>query len=413
MQAFAAKLVMACAALAATLGACITPARGGDAAGLQPANVPALFRFELDDGTTITGALQRITANELSIVAEGSARTLPLSSVRRVERAPSGRSPAQQGRAWLTMTDGTTLVGDDFSWAGGLGLLLRADGQVELPMDRVRTIDWRSPNPEAANNPAAAGGPGEWLASIPETTESDLVVIRKGNAFEFVECAIAAVSADAVSVVLDEEKIPVKRSKVVGLHWLRAAGPKESARFVIDLTAGRLRADTVEWNPEGLVLDGAVKLSAAMLERIDFAAGRTVALATLTPERLDVEPYFGGLAKIEGLAGFFAPRAVPADAEFPRPGLVIRPRTVAVWRLPANSRRFRTVIEPAGRVGGEPAVVVVAIDDREAFRRQIDASAAVPIDLDLSGARRLSLSVDFAPAGGSGAVRLTEPVIEK
>jgi hypothetical protein len=37
----------------------------------------------------------------------------------------------------------------------------------------------------------------------------------------------------------------------------------------------------------------------------------------------------------------------------------------------------------------------------------------VPIDLDLSGARRLSLSVDFAPAGGSGAVRLTEPVIEK
>ena len=92
---------------------------------------------------------------------------------------------------------------------------------------------------------------------------------------------------------------------------------------------------------------------------------------------------------------------------------MIRPRTEAVYRLPANSRRFRTTVEPAGQGIVESALVVVAIDGREVFRQQIDASAAVPVDLDLVGARRLSLVVDFGPAGGAGAVRLREPTIEK
>jgi hypothetical protein len=68
----------------------------------------------------------------------------------------------------------------------------------------------------------------------------------------------------------------------------------------------------------------------------------------------------------------------------------------------------------------------VAVDDRELFRRQIDAAASatgegeaggsngIPLDVDLAGGRRLTLTVDFGGAGGiGGAVLFSDPVIER
>jgi hypothetical protein len=75
-------------------------------------------------------------------------------------------------------------------------------------------------------------------------------------------------------------------------------------------------------------------------------------------------------------------------------------------------------------------VVAVAVDDREVFRQQIDAAAGsseatagkapqaaaagIPIDVDLTSGRRLTVTVDFVPSGGiGGAVRFGSPVIER
>jgi hypothetical protein len=130
------------------------------------------------------------------------------------------------------------------------------------------------------------------------------------------------------------------------------------------------------------------------------------------------------------------------QGEWRKPGLVMRPRTVAVWRLPTDGRRFRTVVSPAaGRQAAGGAVVVLAVDDREVFRRQIDAATMIeepgesgagreqrtaggggdvpatpgtPIDLDISGGRRLVVTIDFCgPGGTNAAIRFTDPVIEK
>ena len=116
----------------------------------------------------------------------------------------------------------------------------------------------------------------------------------------------------------------------------------------------------------------------------------------------------------------------------------MRPRTVAVWRLPADGRRFRAVVSPAaGRQAAGGAMVALAVDDREVFRRQIDATTmddgttidgkmidgkmidgkvidGKVIDLDISGGRRLVVTVDFCgPGGTNAAIRFTDPVIEK
>lgn len=44
-----------------------------------------------------------------------------------------------------------------------------------------------------------------------------------------------------------------------------------------------------------LVIDGEIRLPASMFSAVDYAAGRIVTLASLTPDQVSVEPWFGGL----------------------------------------------------------------------------------------------------------------------
>jgi len=386
------------------------------AACLVAAPVPAAegvaVRVEIDDGTAEEGRLVEIGAESLQVAdAGGTTRSISLERVRTVERRddlPGGPSAAAESRVRVVLTVGTSLAGDDFAWGGATATLDGPAGRVELPLARVRAVEWRA---------EGAAASASWLDAVPEKIASDLVVIGKPDGFEFVECAISTISPDTVTVVLDDETIPVKRSKVVGLRWLRADAVVPVGRTTVDIDGGSLRADAVVWTTAGLVLDGGAAdrktlVGAAALKRIDYAAGRTTLLSGVAPERLDVEPFFGALARIEGLAAAFAPRPVVADARHEKPGLVVRPRTVAVWRIPPGSRRFRTAVSHAAGAG--PAVVTITVDDRRVFEQAVSGAEAVPVVLDVSGGRRLGITVDFGPAGAlAGAVRFEEPAIEQ
>jgi hypothetical protein len=247
---------------------------------------------------------------------------------------------------------------------------------------------------------------------LPESPETDLLVVGKqdeaAERLEVVECAIAAVTADAVTVVLEDERIPVKRTKVVGMWFLRPDAPAGGTRVEVD--GGSLAANAVSWTPAGLVVDEVVRMPATMLRSVDYAAGRTVLLRSLRPERSETEPFFGAVGAMEELRPYFGPRFVGAGAGT----LLLRPRSRVVWRVPTDARRFRTAVavEPGQRAPGD--VLSVLLDDREVFRRPIDESVATPVDIDVSGGRRLVIVVDFPAAGGlGGPLRLTAPVFEK
>jgi hypothetical protein len=418
----------------------------------DPAFAPLPVEVEQGDGTVTAGRLERIDAAGVQLVdvagGSGGSQSLPGDRVRAVRRtAAQPEGAAGRPKVMLTLIDGSTLSGDDFTWDGKQpAALIRPEGRIELPAGRVRSIAWRQEGVAGDASP-------QWQGAIPEGVEKDLVVVGTDANHEFVECAITGVSADTVTVVLEEETIPVKRSKVIGLQWLRgepAAAANGAGRALVAVSGGGVRASRVEWSADGLVVDGEIRLPAAMFIGVDYAAGRLVRLASLTAEKVDVEPWFGGLTRTAGrndaLAAFFAPRTiVPAggdaapvaaggkrgDAAPATPGIIMRPRTVAVWRLPPDSRRFRTVVAAAaGPQAADATVVSVAVDDREVFRRQIDGGAAaagddrapaleppgegVPIDVDLASGRRLTVTVDVGPGGGiGGAVRFTDPVIER
>jgi hypothetical protein len=92
----------------------------------------------------------------------------------------------------------------------------------------------------------------------------------------------------------------------------------------------------------------------------------------------------------------------------------MRPRSNVVWRVPADARRFRTAVAAApGKLPGG-VLVTVRLDDRDVFQRRIDDAAESPVDVDVSGGRRLAIKVEFPAGGGMGCpLRFADPVFEK
>jgi hypothetical protein len=397
----------------------------GAAADGQPVTVrPLTVRIEGTDTAavrSVSGTLASISATAIRLTGTEPGE-LPLRDVRRLEVVASA-PPAVLPAVVVQLVGGGRLSGTGFTVNdggvndGGVAAddavtIRRGDaGAGRLPLDLVALAFWPRPGEDAAA-PA-------WLAAVPERPESDLVIVRKDDAFECVECAIVKVNDDTVTVLLDGERIPVARDRVAGLKWLRPAAAPASGTLV-EVAGGSLAVSAVAWSPDGLVLDlpGRVTLPADWLEAIDYAAGRTVRLVDLPAESTVVEPFVPGLTAVEELRGFFAPRFVTAAGAANEPSgmaaLLVRPRTAVTWRVPGDSRRFQASIRPVDS-GTTHTSVRIALDDREVFRHDpSEAATAEPerISLDVSGARRLTLTVEAA-AGIGGPVRLEQPVFEK
>lgn len=413
-------LAVAVAAIGATLPA-VRPATAAEA--VAPSAGLAV-ELELTEGTSLAGELVAVTADEVRLLVDGAARTVAAGSVRRLIRTQANTPAVDRGPVTIIGVDGARLTGDLFVWQGETAILERREGSVSMPLDRVRTVVMRpQTGAEGETEPA-------WLEALPAEPTSDIVAVARGDGFELVECAIVEVAAETVTVLLDGERIPVKAGKVLGLSWVRPVDPAAGSGAQVIVTGGRLTAQRVEWSPEQLVLDGRLRLPGGMLAAIDYAAGRTVSMATLTAERVNVEPFFAALA-VDGMKPFFAPRPVrgpgdPAADPTVKSSLLMRPRTVAVWRVPAGSRRFRGTLRRSGQASGSVAVRVL-LDDTPAFAERLsdartgpdaDPDAAVadrglPLDIDVSTARRLTIEVDFVPGDFGCPVRFDRAVFER
>jgi hypothetical protein len=375
---------------------------------------PPVVTVERVVGAPLTGPLLAVEGGVVRIDAAGGVEAVPVDAIRRLDRGPHDATRGEG--VGVTLTDGSRLTGDRFTWDGDGAALFSGEGRATLPRDQVRLVEWPA---------AAAEAVTPWSDLIPEPLDSDVVVVGTPGSFECVACAIAAVGGDTVTVLLDGETIPVRRDKVAGVRWLRDEG--RTGPISVTTTVGRLTATSITWTPAALVLDDTVRMPADWLRAIDYATGRTVSLAALSPERVEIEPFFAGLADVQGFDAFFAPRPVGDDVRSGAPaGIVVRPRTRAVWRVPADARRFRAVVLPAARAVGEMAtdagVVSIVIDGTTVLREAVvyrggDEAGhpeARPISVELTAARRLEILVDFPEAGGmGGAVLVGTPVFDK
>jgi hypothetical protein len=159
---------------------------------------------------------------------------------------------------------------------------------------------------------------------------------------------------------------------------------------------------TLQWTtPTGL----SVAQTADKSVRIDFSGGKVMYLSDMKPVDVRWTPYFAAGLPPPAVAQFYGPRydrnfdggPLQLDGTSYRKGLALHSRTEIVYRVPERFTRFRAIagIDDAVRPGGKVRLVIRG-DDRQLLDVSLSgADAARPIDLDLTGVRRLTIVVDF------------------
>ena len=404
-------------------------------AGVAPAAETSVV-VTLSTGGSLTGQLVSLDSKQLQLDAAGNdqaesaspeRQAIDIGGVRRIVMKPQA---ASEGQAVVGLSDGSRIAGDVTSITAAEARLVVAGAGLTLATERLHWIAW--PDPQSLT-PAA-----DWLADLPTPAGGDLVVIRRDQGWQFIECAISEITAEEVVVLLEGETIPVKRTKLAGLCWLRSetkpgATPEPAVNdILLGLPGGSLRcrrisrpASQADWTIELGTLAGkaaTVSLPAIAVHSIDYAFGRQIDLTSRPPLSTSVEPYFTDLADDDTLRSYFHPRVVTQpvsdrDQADSVPGLLVRPRTEIIWGLPPDSRRLQMRLLPANTAAISPAVIRIDVDGEERLQATIgratttDGHPGLPVNLDIHGGRKLRLLVDFAKPASADAVSTAVPLL--
>jgi hypothetical protein len=360
------------------------------------------FEARTIGGKTHAGAIAGLGEKQLTLGTSAGRVELDRSQLASLAQIGAPRSP-DTAQVWIELVDGSSVLARQCTVAAGRAkLLLAGERTVELPTSAIATVRFHAPS---------AALDAEWTRVLDARPNADLLLVRKGDALDYHKGAIGDVTQAEVQFEVDGERLPVKRSKLGGLAYYHAPGARlpEAVCRITDGSGSR-------WSARSVRLDGklhwitpaGVEVSddLAGVARIDFASDRIVYLSDLKPESSAWTPYFLLDKELPLLNQYYSPRQDhSADAqplrlggEEYRKGLALFSRTVVVYRLPDQFHRFKALAGIDDRVHPRGSVhLVIRGDQRVLFEADVTGTDLPrPLDLDVTGVRRLSILVDFA-----------------
>jgi hypothetical protein len=372
-------------------------------ASLAAAALPAV-QVQTLSGEDAKGTLVELGPQRITL--DSGMKRVTLETEQVVALSPVDAPPATAGEpaAWVDLLDGSSLVAASVASSGGVTHVGLTGGRnVELPSRQVVAVRLR---------PHADATAAEWARLQESETASDVLVVRKGDSLDFHRGILREIGPAAVRFEVDGEMLPVKREKVFGVIICQAAA-RNLPRPVCHLVEGNgstwvastigLEGEQVQWTtPLGL----AVKRPLGELAKIDFSQGKIVYLSDLKPESVEWTPYIAAGKPIASWSEFFRPRNDQSLRSGPlelagkpyKKGLALHSRTTMVYRLPGRFHRFKAVagIDDRFRPRGSVRLVIRG-DDQVLARLAVAGTDEQPqtIDVDLSGARRLTILADF------------------
>ncbi len=355
------------------------------------------------DGASVAGTLVEMDSQRL--VLQGPAGRSPWEIGKLTQVAVKGSTSASAGSppVLIELVDGSTLAAASYLADKSHARVRLVGGQdVELAGQDVKSVRFLE---------ATEATSGPWARIVKEETESDILVVKKGESIDYHKGVLGSVSADAVEFQLDGERLPVKRAKVFGLVYRRPPGREipEPMGFAVDASGSTwairsiaLAGEQLQWTTP---LGTKVSRPATSVALLDFSRGKVVYLSDLKPESVEWVPYFSSGREPPTQVALFAPRSdrslesgpLQLDRKRYAKGLAIHSRTTMVYRLPERYRRFSAVvgIDDAVRPQGNVRLVIRG-DDRVLCAMAVAGTDPPrPVDLDVAGIRRLSILVDF------------------
>jgi hypothetical protein len=364
----------------------------------------------------VTGRLVRLAADGTAELAAG-AKTVTVRDAYSLHQRDVPRPPLPRGPLLVTTT------GDRIP-----GRLLGGDGQALRfrPAFAPDEAEWKVPFSSAAvvwlTRPPADTplDPGRyaWLA---DNRRRDVLLLRNGDTLRgsldsFIDFAsffgltIGGVKFKPESG--DLRTIPTGQLAAVAFNPSLARTRKPKGPFVglvlgdgtrLDVTGPTVDKDVLR----GKALFGAdVEVPLAEVVALDVFQGKATYLSDLKPAKAEQAGFLGPAwpwaADRSAHGGPLRLITAAGDATFDK-GLGTHPKTTLVYTLGGKYRRFEAVVglDPATGQHGR-ADVRVRLDGKEqdlAELRSLAAGPAVPVRLDVTGVKELTLVIDFGPTG--------------
>jgi hypothetical protein len=374
------------------------------------------------DASSVTGELRAWSRDEV-VIADAD-KEVRLATEKLVSmRWPSPASlnaDKESDQGVVELTDGTLLPIHDFQATKSvakLGIQVPPPADqttLPLPVREVLAVRLQKFGPALEE---------QWEQIRSQDLASDVLVLlsRDGKNLNEAEGILGDISTTKIQIEYDGELMRVDRAKVAGwIYFRKKPTTQPEPRCIIHGRTG-LRGAVSDVRLTGQTLhvttSGGTKLiwPLADIHFADFSAGKIAYLSDLAPASERWTPLVGlspgaesaakyGRVRIDQSA-FGGPLTLLVDGsdrsargvKFFNRGVAIRSRTELVYRLPSGFKQFVALagIEPATSSTGDVRLLIYA-DDRSLFDADVHGDQAPrEIKLDIAGARRLKIIVDF------------------
>jgi len=363
---------------------------------------PPEFEVRTITGQTLTGTLESLDAKQVTLGTADGPVKLQVAAL--MEIAPKEKAtPAEdETGVWIELVDGSKLVGRAYTVSKRKARITLVGGRtLDVPVSGVANVRLQT---------VSAGVEAEWSQILDMELTKDLLVLRKDDVVDYHKGHLEDVDDAVVKFDLDGDVLPIKRSKILGLRYYHPPNGNlpEAVCLLSDATGSQwwvhelTLSGELQWTtPGGLEMTRPL----AEVTKIDFSGGKIVFLSDLKPESVDYTPYFGTSKDLPVLGQFFGPRMDTnlesgplklGNKEYGK-GLALHSRTKMVYRLPDRFRRLKAVvgIDDGVRPHGDVQLVIRGDDQVLLDEKLTGTDPPKPIDLDVTGVRRITILVDF------------------
>ncbi|HTQ39958.1 MAG TPA: NPCBM/NEW2 domain-containing protein [Pirellulales bacterium] len=370
------------------------------------------------DGGVTKGELQQLSTDGIELKTENGDAKLPLSQVLNVVPQSMVPPAVEKPAAWIELIDGSKLATSEFTVEdGSANLIFDADKTAKISTTAIHSVRFSRPD-----DPASA----VWPKNVGADATGDLLVVRKKDQIDFMEGSVGEVDENYVILKVDGETYPVSRAKVDGLVYFHKMADKlpDPVCVVENASGWRLYAKELSFVPPNntypagrfevttLSGDKFFFLSGDQVTKLDFSAGKVAFLSDLEPESTQWTPYLDFGNAVPAMAQYYAPlrdegrehQPIRLGGKTYNKGLALYSRTALEYRVPAGMKQFKATagIDDAVREAGHVRLSISA-DGKSLFDRALTGKdAPVDVDLNVAGAKRLSILVDYGDQFDAG-----------
>lgn len=352
------------------------------------------------DGRQQTGQVESLADGQLTLSDGSNSTAVPAADLLelRFPQAAADDPLTQLRSIEVRLVDGSLLYAAGFV-LDGRDVTVTSDllGELKIPLTEIASVRLAELDHKVRD---------AWDGVRARETKSDLLVARKGDALDFVGGTVGGVTAEGITILVNNREVNVPREKVFGLVFPRTPPARDASVCELTPDTGeKLRLKSVsirDGSVAGTLVAGpGIMLELGRVRSVDFGLGRVRYLAELA-ETATYQPV--GFVTSEDVLRLrkntnSLGRPLTVGRKSYSRGLWIHSGTTVKYRINRDYRRLQAVLgldrSSSKCAGLDPSVHVTIMGDTQTL---FDADVRwgdepLLLDLEVSGIRDLEIRV--------------------